>query len=88
MATVEKPWCYEDMLNSTRKAWDEHDKTCESFQWIWLGRRGGVSCHSDLTTCDGCGVTFYNEGVVCTNRDDPEAEYDKFHCECCRRRLA
>ncbi len=84
-APVEKPWCYDRLFESVRKAWDEHDKTCTSLSRLWLGRHGGVSCPSDLTDCDGCGVTFYNEGVTCTDYDADDLEY---LCECCRRRVA
>jgi hypothetical protein len=80
-----KPWCYDRLLDSVRKDWDEHDKTCESMAWFWLGYRGGVSCPSDITTCHQCGVAFYNEGVVCVNEDDTEAEEWDYRCECCRR---
>jgi hypothetical protein len=83
---VSKPWCYDQMFDSTRKAWDEHDKTCASLSHLWLGRKGGVSCLSDLTDCAVCGATFYNEGVTDINwkSSDPAAEPD-YRCECCRR---
>lgn len=81
-ALAEKPWCYDTMLNSCRKAWDEHDKTCTSLPHLWLGRKGGVSCPSDLDDCDGCGVTFFHEGLTCTDYDADDLEY---LCDCCRR---
>ena len=86
MPETAKPWCYDRLFESIRKAWDEHDKTCESLKHLWLGREGGVSCPSDLTDCTVCGVTFYNEGVEDVNwkSSDPDAEWD-YRCECCRR---
>lgn len=80
-----RPWCYDTLFDSVRKAWDEHDKTCTSLPRLWLGRKGGVSCPSDLTDCTGCGVTFYNEGVTWVTWDDPDAEEDVYLCDCCQR---
>ena len=55
-------------------------------EYFWLGHTGGVSCPSDLTDCDGCGVTFYNEGVEDTSWGDPDPDADPdYRCECCRR---
>ena len=86
MSTRQKPWCYDQLFENIREAWDEHDKTCTSLEHLWLGRKGGVSCPSDLTDCGVCGVTFYNEGVTNTNWDskDPDADWD-YRCECCSR---
>jgi hypothetical protein len=83
---AEKPWCYDELFEDVRKAWDDHDKTCESLRWLWLGRSGGVTCLSDITDCSVCGVTFYNEGVLNINwkASDPDAQPD-YRCECCRR---
>lgn len=81
-----KPEWYGRVFESVRTAWDEHDKTCESLGDLWLGRKGGVSCPSDITACGRCEVLFYNEGVTLVNRDDPDAEEDIYLCECCRRR--
>ena len=79
-----RPWCYDLLFDRIRKDWDAHDKTCKSLPDLWLGRRGGVSCPSDLTDCDKCGATFFNEGVTDLNWDRPDAEPD-YRCECCRR---
>jgi hypothetical protein len=81
-----KPWCYDTLLDSVRRDWDAHDKTCRSMPYFWLGRRGGVSCPSDLTDCGRCGAAFYNEGVTDLNwkNPDPDAEPD-YRCECCAR---
>lgn len=56
---------------TTPGAWDsvkdailEHDKTCKSLPYIWLARAGGISSPMDLGTCDDCGVTFFNEGIM------------------------
>lgn len=74
-----KPWCYDTLLDSVRRAWDEHDKTCGSLPRMWFGRKGGVSCHSDFTSCDGCGAVFFWEGLT----GDPDER--RYFCECCRR---
>ena len=85
-SAIKKPWCYDDLFERIRKAWDEHDKTCRSLERLWLGRKGGVTCPSDITDCAGCEVTFYNEGVTWVNWNDPDAEDDVYLCECCQRR--
>jgi hypothetical protein len=52
------------LFDRIKKAILEHDQTCVSLPDIWLGHAGGVSCPSDQTTCDDCGVVFYNEGLM------------------------
>jgi hypothetical protein len=70
-----------DIFPSCREAYERHDKTCESLGEMWMGRGGGVSCPSDLTTCYGCDVMFYNEGVTRVENED----CDIYLCECCSR---
>lgn len=88
-------------------AWDhvkdailKHDPTCRSLPDVWLGRTGGVSSLSDLGTCDDCGVTFYNVGlmgqyspdwktgdpILQTKDPDDGEEYQATLCECCGRK--
>lgn len=75
-----------------KQAITDHDPSCVSLPDIWTGRTGGVSCPSDLGTCDDCGVSFYNEGLmgqyppnwqtgdpVLTDDDGCEARL----CDCC-----
>jgi hypothetical protein len=83
---AEKPWRYDGLLDSVRRHWDAHDKTCKSLPHMWLGRKGGVSCLSDFTDCSGCEVTFFWEGLTFTNEDDPAADADEYLCECCLRK--
>ena len=52
---------------------EKHDKSCTSLTDLWLPRRTGRTCPSDLTDCDGCGLTFYNEGVYKKFEDCPES---------------
>ena len=64
-----------------------HDDTCLSLPDFWLARTGGVTALGDLRDCDGCSNTFYNEGVVCTNYDDPDADEWLYYCGCCATQL-
>lgn len=59
-----------------------HDPACSGLKDVWLPRKGGVSCPSDLTDCHGgCGVTFFNEGTVIAFEDCPESWH--YYCACC-----
>lgn len=62
-----------------------HDPDCESLKNTWFGRSGGVTCFSEITSCDGwCdGLTFWYDGL--TEIETPEADY--FYCECCLRKF-
>lgn len=83
---AQKPRCYDTLLDSVQRNWDAHDKTCKSLRHFWLGRRGGVSCPTDLSACDGCGATFFHEGVTDVNRDNPDPDaHPDYRCECCAR---
>lgn len=80
-----KPWCYDRMFSNVRANWDAHDKTCGSMEWFWPGHSGGVSCPSDLTSCEDCDVTFYNEGVHNVTWSEP-GEDSLWLCSCCARK--
>ena len=80
---VKKPGCYDDMLPAVRRDWDAHDKTCKSLPYFWLGRKGGVTAPGDVGGCDGCGVTFFWEGLSWSNYPDEDTVY---LCECCVRK--
>jgi hypothetical protein len=77
-----------------------HDPSCLSLPDLWLGHVGGVSCPSDISDCDDCGVTFYNEGLmgqyppdrnwkigdpVLQTVDDDGDFFEAQLCECCGR---
>jgi hypothetical protein len=65
-------------------AYTAHDDFCLSLPDFWLGRTGGVSNPGDLSDCTGCGHTFYNEGLVWVNYEDPDPDADEQHyCGCC-----
>jgi hypothetical protein len=69
-------------FTSQRDAIRAHNPACASLAHVWLPRRGGVSCPSDLSDCDGgCGVTFYNEAFTIAFEDCPESEH--WYCACC-----
>lgn len=81
---AKRPYCYDELFSYIRVNWDAHDKGCESLEWLWLGHPGGVSCPSDLTDCENCGVTFYNEGVANVLWREPGTER-LYLCSCCAR---
>lgn len=59
-----------------------HDQSCVSLGEAWLPRKGGVSCPSDLTECEGgCGVTFFWEGMHPVFEACPFSEH--WYCACC-----
>lgn len=64
-----------------------HDPACTSLRDIWMPRRTGKSCPSDLTTCHGpCGLTFYNEGLGMKFEDCPESWH--YYCTCCAAKVS
>lgn len=76
-------WWLDDEKGGKHEWWKEikdkllvHDSTCQSLIHAWLPRKGGVSCPSDLFWCEGCFVSFFNEGSF----GCPE-----WLCECCNR---
>lgn len=60
-----------------------HDHTCASLHQVWLPRRQGTSCPSDLDDCEDCRLTFYNEGV---GMYDTDTGWDVLLCQCCARK--
>ena len=58
-----------------------HNISCESLRDAWLPRENGVTCPTDLFWCEGCGLSFYNEGAYVTMSD----KYNWWRCECCNR---
>lgn len=77
-----------EVFPEIRQDYENHDENCESLVDMWLGRSGGVSCPSDLGDCDGCSVTFYNEGLVWPNFDECENPdvREIWLCGCCARK--
>ena len=82
---AKQPWCYDRMFPRVRKSWDDHDRGCESLEWFWPGHDGGVSCPSDLTDCEDCDTTFFNEGVTNVTWEVP-GEDSLYLCSCCARK--
>lgn len=76
----------EDVFPDIRADYEAHSKACVSLRYMWLARRGGVSCPSDLDDCTDCGVTFYNEGVAWLNYDATDDEDEVRLCGCCASR--
>lgn len=59
-----------------------HDWRCQSLQNVWLPRKTGVTCISDLFTCDVCELEFFREGIG--KYDDESCRYSRhFYCFCC-----
>jgi hypothetical protein len=86
LAEAKKPLNYDRLLDSVRRDWDAHDKTCESLPHMWLGYRGGVSCISDWESCYDCGVLFSLDGLIWVNWKDTDAGEELRFCECCLRK--
>lgn len=82
MAPREDALHYDLLFDGVRKEWDEHPDDCASLRFFWFGRKGGVSCPSDLMCCDDCSVWFYNEGMVWPNIDRDD-EDEIWVCGCC-----
>lgn len=80
-----EPWCYDTLFPHIRKEWDEHDEHCESLEWFWLGRFGGVSDLVSQQGCDDCGVLFYNEGLAWVNWEQDDEEEIRL-CGCCAKK--
>lgn len=58
-----------------------HDQTCPSLADIWVPRKGGVSCPSDLMECETCRITFFWEGLRVAFEDCPYSNH--WYCVCC-----
>lgn len=63
-----------------------HDQSCPSLNEVWLPRRKGVSCPSDLMECETCGITFFWEGIVGLFDDCPDSFW--YFCRCCAEKAA
>lgn len=75
---------YERLLPDVRANYDAHDKACLSMRHFWLGHRGGVSGIGEQTDCDGCGHTFYYDGLVWVNWQATDPDEDEVRlCACC-----
>lgn len=59
-----------------------HNPACTSLDWIWLPRRGGTVCPSDLDVCDDCNVWFYVEGIGMYEINSN----DVLLCQCCAKK--
>lgn len=60
-----------------------HNWGCDSLEHVWLPRRNGRSCPSDLDQCDDCRLTFFNEGL---GLYDTDTDWDVALCQCCAKR--
>jgi hypothetical protein len=58
-----------------------HNPECTSLERVWLPRLGGVSCPSDLSECESCGITFFWEGL---HAADGCPYYLCNYCQCCK----
>lgn len=67
------------------KQFNNHNQSCESLEYTWFGRKGGVTCFNEITSCDGwCGgLTFWYDGL--SEIETPETDY--LYCKCCLRRF-
>jgi hypothetical protein len=70
-----------------RETYYAHAQDCVSLPDMWLPRSGGLTCPSDLDTCTGCNVTFYNEGLCWVNWEAPDEEDEIRLCGCCAEKL-
>lgn len=61
----------------------KHDPTCKSLQGVWMPRKGGRSCPSDWTWCQGCDVSFLNEDIRYLFEECQNSNH--YYCECCSR---
>lgn len=59
-----------------------HGLDCPGLSDVWMPRRGGHSCPSDLIECDGCGITFFWEGIRVVDEDSCLYS-NHFYCACC-----
>jgi hypothetical protein len=57
------------------------DLSCGSLTWAWHPKKTGVTCPSDLSTCDRCDLEIYNEGVRIVFDDCEESWH--YLCYCC-----
>lgn len=58
-----------------------HPEDCPSLDHAWLPRKGGFSCITDSYPCDGCGVTFFWEGLNVVHEACPYTNH--WVCTCC-----
>lgn len=57
------------------------DLDCASLKEAWHPKKTGVTCPSDLSTCNKCELEIYNEGVLIVF---DECEYSwHYLCHCC-----
>ncbi len=59
-----------------------HSPICNSLDHVWTPRTGGIVCLSDLASCDGCNIIFFNEGLAMHEI----ADGIHYLCACCARR--
>jgi len=58
-----------------------HGLDCPGLAHVWVPRKGGVTCLSDVVDCDGCGVTFFWEAMYAPEKEC--AFTDHSYCACC-----
>lgn len=63
----------------------DHDDSCGSLDHVWLPRKAGVTCLTDITECDTCDIAFFWEGIVDLFDDCPDSAY--FFCRCCAEKV-
>jgi hypothetical protein len=77
--TFEIKYFPDGIFPSILKDYEEHDKSCSSIPYMWLGYKGGFSSFGEQNDCDNCNVTFYYDGLKEVELPD---EY-KYYCDCC-----
>lgn len=58
-----------------------HEPQCDSLTYLYLPRKGGVSCITDSMTCNGCGIEFFWEGLYAPEKDCKFTNH--YFCKCC-----
>lgn len=86
MTEYEIKWFPPGIFSHILIQYQEHDKTCSSIPQMWLGHKGGVSDMWSQMDCDGCGVTFYTEGLNWYDGSDDGEIDETNYCDCCDRK--